>query len=112
MPPVLFCTGPVVFHLVCCLVKVENKGDVKLLLKEHSKDMFEKNNVWLLNEIGGYQEIPPNTTVKTNVSLVAKNTAENKNFNSSVPLTVEYSEKIIFRKIHNSIIVRTQVEKK
>lgn len=111
MPPVLFCTGLEVFHLVCCLVKVENKVDVKLLLKKPPNDTLEKNDAWVLSEVDGYQEILPNTTAKTNVFLVAKNTAENKNFNSSVPLTVEYSEKIIFRKIHNSIIVWTQGEK-
>ncbi len=104
--------NPDKYMYIVCLVKVENKGDAKILLKEPSNDMFKKNDVWLLNEIDGYREIQPNTTVKTNVFLVAKNTAENKKFNSSVPLTVEYSEKIIFKEIHNSIIVWTQDEKK
>ena len=95
---------------IFCLVKVENKGDAKILLKEPSNDMFKKNDVWLLNEIDGYREIQPNTTVKTNVFLVAKNTAENKNFSASLPMTVEYNEKIVFKKVRNSIIVWTQEE--
>lgn len=93
-------------------VNIENKGDTKFLIKSPPNDVLEKNDAWVLSEVDGYQEILPNTTAKTNVFLVAKNTAENKKFNSSVPLTVEYSEKIIFKEIHNSIIVWTQDEKK
>lgn len=89
-------------------VNIENKGDTELLLKAPSNNMFDKKDAWLLNQIDGYKEILPNKAVKTAAFLVAKNTAENKNFSASLPMTVEYNEKIVFKKVRNSIIVWTQ----
>lgn len=100
--------NPENYLYIVCLVKIENKGDVKLLLKEPSVNMFEEHDIWLLNEIEGYQELAPNAAEKTSIFLVAKNTTDNKNFSTSIPMTVEYNEKIAFKKIRNSIIVWTK----
>lgn len=103
--------NPEKYLYIVCSVNIENKGDVKLLLKEPAKDVFNEEDIWLLSEIEGYQELLPNTTEKADIYLVAKNTAENQRFNSSIPITVEYNDKILFKEIKNSATVWAQESK-
>lgn len=100
--------NPEKYLSILCTVKIENKSDIELLLVEPSIDMFESDEIWLLSEIEGYQNIPPNTNVRTNVFLVAKNTHNNKNFRDPIPITMEYSEQILTKQIKNTIVVFTR----
>ncbi len=100
--------NPENYLYIDCLVKVENKGNVEVLLKGPAVEMMKKDGVWLLNEIEGYQEVLPNTDTRTGVFLVAKNTPENNNFKASIPMRLEYTEKLLFMQVRNTIVSWTK----